>query len=458
MGWVWLIVPATSVFSGSDAANSGRDFLSEASGGAVTEADVALNGARAGTQVGNSVWTAARLDATDPNNLNTIAGTDTLAEPALPETPQELGDNRWTFDGLNATDSDKRNVLMPDDNLETDIRYPVAYGVVPIHSGIPQQTRVYTGAGPVKVWLNGTLVYTDTGYWPGTDYETALPVQLNAGDNLLFIAAYRPYPWWDRWGAYFGFQDGTVYTVGVPGVDPLDVNGDGQVNVLDLVLVAVFYGMRGTGLPADVDADGIVTVEDFAAVAAGVDAANAQPVEAIEQALLAAAEQAAALEAVAGAPLGFGRHQHRLSLRLTYNNVAAALADARALGTGDVRKPGKGVETMLERLLQVLAEMGAIPETTALLPNYPNPFNPETWIPYHLATDADVTLTIHNIHGRVVRVLDFGHQQAGIYQSRGRAAYWDGKNQHGESVASGVYFYTLTAGDFTATRKLLIAK
>ena len=102
--------------------------------------------------------------------------------------------------------------------------------------------------------------------------------------------------------------------------------------------------------------------------------------------------------------------------------------------------------------------MREIPDATALLPNYPNPFNPETWIPYHLANDADVTLTIYNVQGDVVRTLMFGQQPAGVYESRGRAAYWNGRNQIGEPVASGLYFYTLTAGEFTATRKLLIAK
>ena len=99
-----------------------------------------------------------------------------------------------------------------------------------------------------------------------------------------------------------------------------------------------------------------------------------------------------------------------------------------------------------------------VPKETALLPNYPNPFNPETWIPYHLAKDADVALTIYAIDGQVVRRLALGHQPAGMYQNRSRAAYWDGKNAFGEPVASGVYFYTLTAGSFTATRKMLIRK
>ena len=99
-----------------------------------------------------------------------------------------------------------------------------------------------------------------------------------------------------------------------------------------------------------------------------------------------------------------------------------------------------------------------VPKENALLSNYPNPFNPETWIPYKLAKPAEVTVTIHAADGRLIRTLALGHQPAGVYQSKNRAAYWDGKNELGESVASGVYFYTLKAGDFTATRKMLIRK
>ena len=99
-----------------------------------------------------------------------------------------------------------------------------------------------------------------------------------------------------------------------------------------------------------------------------------------------------------------------------------------------------------------------LPDETALLSNYPNPFNPETWIPYQLAEAADVTLTIYDLRGVVVRRLALGHQPAGFYHGRGRAAHWDGRNEIGEKVASGLYFYTFTAGDFTATQKLLIRK
>ena len=99
-----------------------------------------------------------------------------------------------------------------------------------------------------------------------------------------------------------------------------------------------------------------------------------------------------------------------------------------------------------------------IPTETILLSNYPNPFNPETWIPYQLSESADVSVSIYAVDGHLVRRLDLGHQSAGVYRSRSRAAYWDGRNALGEPVASGVYFYTLTAGEFTATRKMLIRK
>ena len=108
---------------------------------------------------------------------------------------------------------------------------------------------------------------------------------------------------------------------------------------------------------------------------------------------------------------------------------------------------------MLEQLARALT-----PYTTALLANYPNPFNPETWIPYQLSKATDVVVTIYASNGSVVRTLALGHQDAGMYKNRTQAAYWDGKNDLGETVASGVYFYTLTAGDFAATRKMLILK
>ena len=103
-----------------------------------------------------------------------------------------------------------------------------------------------------------------------------------------------------------------------------------------------------------------------------------------------------------------------------------------------------------------LSSVGSVENT--LLANYPNPFNPETWIPYQLSEAANVTVAIHSMNGSLIRALELGHQAAGIYQGKSRAAYWDGRNTFGERVASGLYFYTFTAGDFTATRKMLIRK
>ena len=95
---------------------------------------------------------------------------------------------------------------------------------------------------------------------------------------------------------------------------------------------------------------------------------------------------------------------------------------------------------------------------TALLQNFPNPFNPETWIPYTLADDADVDVRIYDVEGKLVRNLDVGYQRGGRYLNRETAAYWDGRDQLGESVSSGVYFYTLKADAFSETRRMVILK
>jgi flagellar hook assembly protein FlgD len=93
-----------------------------------------------------------------------------------------------------------------------------------------------------------------------------------------------------------------------------------------------------------------------------------------------------------------------------------------------------------------------------LLVNFPNPFNPETWLPYQLAESNPVTITIYNVNGESVRTLLLGFKTSGHYLTKDKAAHWDGRNTTGESVASGVYFYTLRAGEFIATRKMLIVK
>ncbi|MYF54667.1 T9SS type A sorting domain-containing protein, partial [Candidatus Poribacteria bacterium] len=115
-------------------------------------------------------------------------------------------------------------------------------------------------------------------------------------------------------------------------------------------------------------------------------------------------------------------------------------------------------EHLAHAVLPVSLESIGQPMQNQLLQNYPNPFNPETWIPYQLAKDASVSVSIYDTTGQLVRTLPIGFKPIGFYNSQGRAAYWDGRNAVGEHVASGLYFYTITAEDFTATRKMLILK
>jgi len=104
------------------------------------------------------------------------------------------------------------------------------------------------------------------------------------------------------------------------------------------------------------------------------------------------------------------------------------------------------------------AALYAAPVRFTLHQNYPNPFNPETWLPYNLAADANVTITIYNAQGHPIRTLSVGAQPAGSYLTKDKAVYWGGRNDTGELVSAGLYFYHLRAGDFQATKKMIILK
>ena len=136
---------------------------------------------------------------------------------------------------------------------------------------------------------------------------------------------------------------------------------------------------------------------------------------------------------------------------LAADEVRRWLNDARSL-VGKDAVIQKGI-VILEQLLATLT-----PTETALLLNFPNPFNPETWIPYQLAESANVTLTIYDSIGAVVRRIDLGHRLAGYYTERTRAAYWDGRNASGETVASGLYFYQLATPSYRQLRRMVILK
>ena len=201
-----------------------------------------------------------------------------------------------------------------------------------------------------------------------------------------------------------------------------DVNAGGTVNTGNLVKLAANFGQQGKN-PADLNGDGIVNILDL---------------------VLAAS----ALSNDAAAP-SIGHLD--LKIAPTRAEVQEWLREARQLNLTDPAFQ-RGI-LVLEQLLVAL-----MPQETILLPNYPNPFNPETWIPYQLSEAAEVAITIYNVTGNVVRSLDLGHRGPGFYHSRSEAAYWDGRNSVNERVASGVYFYHIQAGEFSATRRMLILK
>ena len=511
--WLWVVLPNTRL-------SSSKDLLSEASGGTVTETEIATHGAIVGQSVGDDVWTYRKLPSTDSFNVSRM-----------------LEDR---FDGSAAL-----------------------YGTVSLHSPREQETTIYVGShNEFKVWLNGALIYEALRYHASYGYTDFFPVTLKQGRNVLLVAVEPHY------NAFFGFDPGTEYTVANPGIsyafsktpihtddtftlniraenvfdlagwqfdiafDPAaleaisvsegdflktnsgttffqggsidnatgkitglsaarlsaqgvsgtgtllqvtfkaksggdtrlvlqnfefgaitgdlipagphevrivvegqlatgDVNRDGRVSILDLILVAQQLGKRvPANSPVDLNRDGVVSILDLilAAQAIGNTTAFAAPV-ALNPDLIGAV----GTDSVDAA------------------TIEVWIAQARLEDDGSLAFK-QGIEN-LESLLASL-----IPEETALLHNYPNPFNPETWIPYQLAHAADVTLTIYDTKGVLVRQLDLGYQQAGYYTDRTRAAYWDGRNHLGEAVGSGVYFYHLRAGDYSTIRKMVILK
>ena len=499
--WLWVVLPDTGL--------GDTDLLSEASGGTVTEVEIATHGVIEGGSVGQEVWTSYRLPSTGENNIR--------------------------------------------DMLERRIKGGVIYGMVSLYSPSEQETTMYVGSDDrIKVWLNGTLVYEYLRGSGGDDYSDFFPVTLKQGRNVLLVAVLT------HANGFFGFEPGTEYTVlspagvgyafsktpihlgdtftldisaedvidlagwqfdiafdpaaleainvsegdflktdggttffqggsidnaagkitglnaarlstqGVNGTGTLlqvkfkaksagetqlalhnfqfgtangegipagprevhiivegrlatgDVNRDGIVSIFDLILVAQQLGKRvSAGSAVDVNGDGVVSILDLILVSQGIAGSSAAP--------------AVGAESVDAA------------------TIAAWIAQARLEDDGSL-----AFRQSIENLERLLASL--IPEETALLANYPNPFNPETWIPYQLAESADVTIAIYDMSGQLVRRLALGLQTVGMYRSRSRAVYWDGRNQLGEPVASGLYFYTLTAGEFSATRRMLILK
>ena len=202
---------------------------------------------------------------------------------------------------------------------------------------------------------------------------------------------------------------------------PYDVNKDGRVDNTDAGLVIDALGTSNARY--DVNGDGTVNFLDVVLVFDNRD------------------------DNVAGAPTIVGMKLSAVQIDIIQEQIDLLIA------TND-RSPA-AIRTLVY-LQQLLVT--ARPEKTQLFANYPNPFNPETWIPYELATDTHVRITIYNTQGVVIRTLQFGHQSGGYYTDRDRAAYWDGRNALGEQVASGLYFYQLETDEMSSMRKMVILK
>ena len=214
---------------------------------------------------------------------------------------------------------------------------------------------------------------------------------------------------------------------------PWDVNQDGIVDTTDSTLVTAAIGQTGDAIVdprTDVNVDGTVDGSDLLLVTEHLGTDN----------------MGAPSKNTIVALLGSSTLKS-----LDYATLEAELNRLIAESDGSLKY--QYAIAFLKNFLFTLR-----PNKTRLLANYPNPFNPETWIPYHLANAGDVQLIIYSVRGTIVRRLDLGHQQAGYYVRKNRAAYWDGRNAVGERVASGIYFYELRAGGISALRKMVILK
>ena len=498
--WLWAVLPDASL-------DRNTDWLSEASGGAVTERDIAALGAVEGETVGTDAWTSHKL----PPSWNT------------------------------------------GEILEHPIPDGIIYGVVSLYSPREQNTTMYVGSErEFKVWLNGNLTYERLGSWWARDYDDFLDVTLKQGRNVLLIAVRTAHL------ACFGFEPGTEYTLGtgigyafsetpvhIGDTFTFDVRADSVSNLagwqFDLVfdpavLEAVgvsegdflksdggttFFqsgridnaagkitgliagrisegGASGSGsllqveFKAESEGETELTLEDFEFGSITGENIPAGPLEiritvaerlvtgdvnrdgrvSILDLILVAQQLGRRVPPNSAVDINGDGMVNIFDLTLVAQGIAGAAAPA--IKRADNERDRDLIETWITLAqleddgsiafrqgianLQILLDSLIVPQETALHANYPNPFNPETWIPYQLAAPAEVTLTIYDMNGGVVRRLELRHQSAGLYQSRSRAAHWDGRNQDGESVASGLYFYTLKAGEFTGTRKMLIRK
>ena len=550
--WVWMIAPTDG--KGPKAAGSGKDWLAAASGGSVTEKQIATNGATPGTAVGNKVWTSGKIAPTGGNNIA--------------EMVNAIGLGTGNY-----------------------IEYHVAYGSLSLYSPRKQNTKMYVGSDEsVKVWLNGVLVHNNPADRGAGDYQDTFSVTLKQGRNIVLVAVYNG-RW--HWSGFFGFENDAVYSLAPTSVVHIGATerpplywidaktgtlhrliGDTVENLAPTVKngteIAVdaanskLYWTEKTGdrtgriRGANLDGSNVRILTRLQSVptSIAVDAANSKLywtnahgriqamnvnggtitnlIQNLKEPNTITLDAAASMLywggpdsiwradlngnnreafapnlgelrsiAIAGdriysieRPTGEQHYQIRSSTlngltpaqtlatlqskplglavdttggKLYWTDAAGKIQRANLNG-GNIQNVVTGLHTLGDIVLGIPISTNPaapgiaalvthqLPVETQLLANYPNPFNPETWIPYRLATNTDVRILIYDARGSIVRHLGLGHQPAGTYTDKRQAAYWDGRNTLGEPVASGLYFYQLQTDTVSLLRKMLILR
>ncbi len=277
-----------------------------------------------------------------------------------------------------------------------------------------------------KVLLNGQVRFEHLGFNEPGWVDRSISLSEFSGETVLLElvtdSGEENSGDWAHWADLF---------ITAEGAEPYgDVNQDGTVNILDLVLVGQNLGRNPASNPrADINNDGQVNVLDLVLVAERLG------------------------EKVAAAPTQVDTIKPTAVSTVEIITIQRSLRELEALPekSHNVKRTIQFLRLWLENADQNVRE-------TKLLPNYPNPFNPETWIPYQLAEATDVSVKIYDVGGRLVRTIPVGFKPVGYYLTREQAVYWDGRNEIGESVSSGVYFIRFVAGAFAATQRVVIVK
>ena len=524
--WLWMIAPTEPGQGGKTSTDV--DSLDALSDGAVTEADVAKNGATEGNMVGNLAWTLGQIAPTGADNINDAVTKIGLGEgnidhhsayalitlvsaTAQSNVSMQVGSDdsiKVWFNGsvvytnpINRSSNGFQDTFLVDlvagDNLllvkvsENGADWTMFVGVgIDVTVKVP--TRLDTPTTPVETEIDNTTVDLSpkTIASPNRGEQITFSLNITSGAN---VAGYQATLQFDTTALKYIESSNSNYLPSGAFAIPVvaqgktitlaasslngESNGDGTLATITFEVVAVKASTvtlsdvlltnsagesftpqtenaeitKPTHLPEDVNEDGVVNIVDLTLVASNLDQTGANAADVNGDGVVNIVDLtlvAAAFGNTAAAPLALDLYSE---IAPTRADIEAWLREARKMNLTDPAFH-RGIQ-MLKQLLAALT-----PKETALLPNYPNPFNPETWIPYQLAKPADVTVRIYAADGKLVITLALGHQAVGKYYHRIRAAYWDGKNAQGEAAASGVYFYTLTAGDFSATRKMLILK